>query len=198
MKKIVLSLFISALCTIAVYGEKVVGNYSLSYFNRSYDIEASKIKDGKFTVYIEVNGESESTKAMLSVENDDLEEFTQSLLQMKTKFEEWSKVAKDNNVTDMNKDMDIKFPSTTICWLGTKWYFSFGHKLTPKFLILDDGRYVVTIVKKVTSSSNQYIDETIYWVFSDPKEIDDLVSQLDSEKIKAKLEAIENASDLFK
>ncbi|MDD4211587.1 MAG: hypothetical protein PHC46_04300 [Clostridia bacterium] len=197
MKKIVLILFVSILCT-TVYGEKVVGKYYLSYFNQSYDIEASEIKDGKFTLYIQVHGGSQSTKAMLFVESDELKEFTQSLLQMKTKFEEWSKVAKENNVTEMSKKMDINFPPTSICWFFTEWYFSFYHTLIPAFMILKDGTYAVSIVEEATSSSNEYIDETIYWVFSDPKEIDDLISQLDAEKIKSKLEADDNASDLFK
>ena len=198
MKKKLFSLMLCVFCVVALNAEKVVATYTLSYFNKTYDIEASEIKNDKFSVYIGVNAESNSTKAMIEVESDKLEEFKQALLQMKEKFIDWSKVAKENNVKEMTKEMDISFPSTTICWLGSKWFFSFGQKLKPKFLILDDGRFVVTFVKKVTASSNEYIDEKIYWVFSDSKEIDELISKLDVEKLKSKLQENVKAADLFK
>ncbi|MDR0367613.1 MAG: hypothetical protein LBH82_00550 [Bacteroidales bacterium] len=196
------SIFATLFCLFCIvnvsFAEKVVGTYSLSYFNKQYDIEASEIKNGKFSVYIQVSAERDFTRAMIEVKSSDLEEFTQFLTQMKDKYVEWANVAKENNVTDMSKDMDFKSPSTTICWSSSKWFFSFGHKLQPRFLILDSGKMVVTIHKKVTASSNQYIDEKIYWVFSDATEIDELISQLNAEKIISKLQEKENASDLFK
>lgn len=181
-----------------INAEDVIGTYTSNYFNKSYDIEASEIKNGKFSIYIQVSAERESTKAMISIDSDKLELFRQSLIQTKEKFVEWSKVAKENNVTDMLKDMGIKYPSATICWLSSKWHFSFGQKLTPKFLILDNNKHVISFCEKVTASDNKYIDETIYWVFSDPKEIDDLLSVLDYNIIKQKLEKKENAAELFK
>ena len=197
-KSVLTTLFLLFCVANGSFATKVVATYSLSYFEKQYDIEASEIKNGKFSVYIQVNADEMSTRAMINVESADLEEFVRFLLQMKVKYVEWSEVAKANNITDMSKEMDIKSPSTTICWQGSKWFFSFGHKLQPRFLILDSGKMVVSIYKKVTASSNQYIDEKIYWVFSDPKEIDELVYQLDAEKIKEKLLKEENASDLFK
>ena len=197
--KSIFAIFLCTFCIVnASFAEKNVGSYSLSYFNKQYDIEASEIKNGKFSVYIQVNAERDITRAMIEDKSDDLEEFVQFLLKMKEKYVEWSEVAKANNVTDMSKDMDFKSPSITICWSSSKWFFSFGHKLQPRFLILESGKMVASIYKKVTASSNQYIDEKIYWVFSDAKEIDDLVSQLDVEKIKAKLQETQNANDLFK
>lgn len=198
MKKIYLSIIVCLFCSLVAHAEKVIGNYTLSYFNKSYDIEASEIKNGKFTVYIQVSAEREFTRAMIGIESDKLEEFKQSLVQMKEKFEEWSKVATDNNVTEMSKEMGIKFPSTTFCWLSSKWFFSFRQKINPKFLILDNGNHVAFFVKKVKSSSNEYIDETFYWVFSNSEEFDELISKLDYEKIKSELEKKESASDLFK
>ncbi|PXV61980.1 hypothetical protein CLV62_12323 [Dysgonomonas alginatilytica] len=180
----------------ASFAEKTVGSYSSSYFNKVYDIEAGEIKNGKFSVYIQVPAKSDN-RTMVLIESDQIKEFNSILLQMKDKFVEWSKVAKDNNVTELSKSMDLRLPKTTICWQGSKWFFSFGQKLQPSFMILESGKHVVTLVQKVTSSSNQYIDETIYWVFADPQEIDELIAQLDFDKIKSKLEEDKNSSDLF-
>jgi nitrate reductase NapE component len=197
--KSVFVIFFCLFCMVNVaFAEKIIGTYSLSYFNTQYDIEASEIKGEKFTVYIQVSAENTHTRAMISVQSADIEKFVQFLLQMKEKYVEWSDVAKANNVTDMPKYMDFKSPSTTICWKGSEWFFSFGHKLQPRFLILENGKMVASIYKQVTSSSNQYIDEKIYWVFSDEKEIDNLVAQLSVEKIITKLKEKQNANDLFK
>ncbi len=180
-----------------IFAEKVVGSYFLSYFNKEYNIEASEIENGKFHVYIQVSGERESTNVMISIKNVDLEEFNNFLLLVKEKFIEWKNVAEQNNVKDMNKEMNFKSPKTTICWLGTKWYFSFGHRLNPNFIVFEDGRSVVSFYKKVTASSNQYIDQKIYWVFSEPSEIDELISQLNIDTITAKLQETDKSKDLF-
>ena len=51
--------------------------------------------------------------------------------------------------------------------------------------------------KKVASSSNQYIDEEIYWVFSSQEEIDELISKIQPEKIIENLKEKRKANDLF-
>jgi hypothetical protein len=198
MKKILL-IIACLLCFLNVaLAERVVGRYSLSYFDKTYEIEASKIERGKFSVFIQVSAKDADTRAMLDITNDKVDELKQALSEMKEKFMEWSNIAKDNNVTEMEKTMDIRFPSMSVCWHGSKWFFSFGHKFQPKFMILESGKHIVLITRKVTSSSNKYIDETIYWVFSNPEEIDELISQLDIERIESELTKTKNESELFK
>jgi hypothetical protein len=198
MKKI-LFLLACSLCFLNVaFAEKVVGKYSLSYFDKTYEIEASEIKKDKFSIYIQVSAKKSNTRAMLEIESDKVDELKQALSKMKEKFVEWSNIARDNNVTDMTKSMDIRFPSMSICWRSSKWFFSFEHRFQPEFMILESGKHVVFITKKATSSSNKYIDETIYWVFAYPEEIDELISQLDIERIKSELTKTQNESDLFK
>lgn len=181
-----------------INAQEVIDNYTMSYFNKNYEIEASKGKSDDFTVYIQVNAERSTTKANYMIKSSKLNEFKDALIATKNKYVEWSKVAKDNNVTDMSKEMDIKFPNVDIAWLGSKWFFSFGKKLSPNFLILKDGQHVVTFVNKNTASSNQYIDETTYWVFADVKEFDEFIQKLDFDKIKSKLEKSESKVELFK
>lgn len=178
--------------------QEVIDNYTMSYFNKSYDIEASKEKNGDFTVYIQVSAERVSTKANYMIKSDRLHEFKEALLFTRDKYVEWAKIAKDNNVTDMTKNIDAKFPNIDIAWLSSKWFFSFGEKLSPTFMILKNGQFVVSFVNKNTASSNRYIDETTYWVFADVKEFDEVIQKLDYDKIKGKLEKIENKADLFK
>ena len=89
-----------------------------------------------------------------------------------TKYLNWVKVAKDNNVTEIDKEFDIKFPSVTIAWSGSKWWFSFGQRVKMRFLILDSGKMIAVWAPKVTSSSNRYIDEQIYFAFEGAEDFD--------------------------
>lgn len=181
-----------------INAQEVIDNYTMSYFNKKYDIEASMEKNGDFTVYIQVSAERVSTKANYMIKSSRLNEFKEALIFTRDKYSEWAKIAKENNVTDMTKSIDAKFPNIDIAWLGSKWFFSFSQKLSPTFMILKNGQIVVSFLNKNTASSNQYIDETTYWVFNDVKEFDEVIQKLDYDKIKGKLEKLENKADLFK
>jgi len=64
--------------------------------------------------------------------------------------------------------------------------------------VIEDGRMVASMHRKATSSSNKYIDQDIYWVFSNAEEIDELLSLLDIEKIEGIAKEKSNKNDLFR
>lgn len=97
----------------------------------------------------------------------------------------------------MRKDVDIKIPSVTIGWLSSEWHFSFRNSINARYIILEDGRDVMIIAKEATSATNKYIKQKIYWVFAEPEEIDDLVTELNVDKISAELAKVDEALDLF-
>ena len=49
----------------------------------------------------------------------------------------------------------------------------------------------------VAVTPNRYITENIYWAFSTPEEIDELISLLDIEKITSIINETKNLTDLF-
>ena len=198
MKKVLSVVLVLLVSSIALSADKVVGEYRMSYFDKSYEIEASEIKNGKFSIYIYGQGERESDKIFMSIDSDKVDEFNNSLLQVRDKFKEWRQIARDNNVTDLTKEVDVKIPNVMIGWYGTQWYFSYRNSIKALYMILDSGKDVIIIAKEATSSSNRYISETIYIAFSEPEEIDELVSQLNLEKITSKLNNETNTLDLFK
>lgn len=197
MKKKFITALICLFATLNLSAQEKIGSYPCSYFETEYDVEAS-LKDGKYSFYVGIGAESKRTTANLQFYGESLDEFKNKLVKVKSKYEEWTKVAKENNVTKMTKEMDFNLPEVTVCWLGSKWFFSFNKALTPKFMILGGGQPSVVFVKKVTASSNEYIDETIYWVFSSPSEIQKLIDILDFDKIKQKLGGEEKTKELFK
>ena len=197
MKKILLITLMSFIY-LNTFAEKEVGNYYTDYFeNKKFVIEASEPKDGEFTLYIQVAGD-DSEKAFVSIDSDKVVDLITFLTNMKNKYVEWSDVAKNNNISEFNKEMKFKTPRLGVAWLGSKWWFSYGHRIAPTFRIMDDGSHIVSMVRKAKSSSNQYIDETIFWVFGSSEAIDSLISQLDVKRILGLFEKQSNASGLFK
>lgn len=187
--------------SINIFAEDEIATYSMTYFSeagKNLRIEASKPNsNGEFTYYIQVIGERITDEVFISIESKYLPEFIANLYLLKNKFNEWSKIAKENNITEMNKEMPFTIKNIDIAWYSSKWWFSFGHSLTPVFKILDDGRYVVTIVKKVTSSSNQYITKKFYIVFDNVNDIDKLIECLNTEMVYKHYSEKDKKNELF-
>lgn len=196
MKKLFLIFYLFAII-IPVRAEQKVGDYTNSYFNKSFDIEAAEKNNKIESVYIGIPTDMESRKGFLEVKGKELEQFKTALELARDKYLEWKKIAQENNVTDMSKEMGINFPKVTIAWHGTQWWFSFGNKINLKFLILDNGKMVASWAPEVTASSNRYIDQRIYFVFGDEEDFNNLISQLDGQRILNELLKTKNNADLF-
>lgn len=196
MKKfyaLIVALFIFSISSKA---EQTVGTFENAYFGKDFTVEASQKNNELETVYIEVEAKS-SKSAFLSVDGNKLESFKTSLELVRDKYLSWVKIAKENNVTEMDKEFDIKFPTVSIAWRGSKWWFAFDRKITMSFLILDNGKMVAIWCPKVSASSNEFIDETIYFVFECEEDFNSLLNQLNSQAILDKLLNTKNNEDLF-
>ena len=196
MKKI-LFLFFILFSAINIFAEQKVGEYFNNYFDKNFEIEASEKNGNLQTVFIGVVSEG-SSNAFIAVEGKDLDKFKNSLELVKAKYIEWKKIAIENQVTEMNKEFGIEFPKVEIYWLGTKWWSSYKVKVNFRFMILDDGKMVATWVPKVTHWDNKYIDETVYFVFSNTEDFDNLISQLNYQDFQNKLSQKKKNEDLFK
>lgn len=67
-----------------------------------------------------------------------------------------------------------------------------------RFLILESGKMIAVWAPKVTSSSNRYIDEQIYFALEGEEDFDNLISQLSYQSILDQLLNTKNKEDLFK
>lgn len=200
MKKFIF-VMVAMIATMSMYAQQKVGEYTNSYVSKTFSIEAveknNKIEEVYIGIPTDLGSRTYSRPAYIVVKGKDLELFKTALELARDKFSEWKKVAKENNVTEMSKEMGINFPKVTIAWHGSKWWFSLGNKINLKFLILDDGQMVAAWAPTVTSSSNRYIDQQIYFAFADEKDFDDIINQLDSQRILNELLSTKNNSNLF-
>ena len=182
-----------------IFAEDKIGSYSMSYFDgKQLNIKASEPKNGKFSFYIYVHGKREYDEVCFALKNENLNQFKTALSEVRDKFVEWEQTAKENNVTDIKKPFPVSFPKVDIAWKSSKWWFSFNKYMKPNFMVFKDGSCAMVVYLKVTASSNEYIDQEVYWVLQSKEEFDDILKVLDESLVIDHYNNKESATDLFK
>lgn len=199
MKKLFTSIVALFVC-ICTSAEDKVSEYTMSFFDgNTYDVEATKVKNGEFTYYIYCESKDKHEKVGFSLESSEISYFVEQLRSIEGKFEEWSKTAEDNNVTDFDKQFETKFKSVGTFWLyGSKWCFS-TVKFKPYFKVTDSGKTLAIInVGKMTASANRYMTSNGFLiVFSTVEEIEDFIKAIDPSHAINKTQEQKDKGDLF-
>ncbi len=201
MKKLLLT-FIAMIAFLNANSQTKVSEYSSAYFNETYAVNATMPKNDKFTFYIDCA--SAETKKVddcgIIIPSDKLDGFINRLRSMEEKFEEWTKTAKENNVTNYDKDFDIN-------WGMYKYYFKYGSNwhfcsatLKPYFKVTSDGQCLVVFnSRKLTASDNRFMTyEGVYIVFTSSDEIENFIASIDANNVYEKQKNQENKDELFK
>lgn len=185
------------LLTNCIYAQETVGNYYNSTFKKEYDVQAG-LKSGNLMVILFVEGYygNEDVCFILNGENEIIS-FGTALLAAKSKYEEWVAVAKQNNVTEISKEMGISFPNIDVAWYGSEWWFDYNERISPYFKVYDTGECVCTIAGEATASTNELIDQKYYLVLSSVDDFDNLYNALQVNSIMDVLNSKQRAEDLF-
>ena len=193
MKKFfILCLMALAVCVNA-NAEKVVGHYHQG--STEYIVQAGTYKND-LVVFIQVDGKYKSDKVFICIDGaENIQNFIDALNVCKTKYIEWSEVAKSNNITDFRKPINVKFPDVEITWFGNKWYLSRKQNFNPEFVVGENINFVV-ISGKANHWDNKYID-TKYYMFLTPNDIDELVKVLNVDNIYSILSQETKTDALF-
>ena len=185
--------------SINLYAEEKVSEYTMSYFNKTYNIEATTVKNNEFKYYIYCESKDRHELVGFSIDNYQIQYFIEQLRSIEGKFEEWSKTAKGNNITSYDKQFDTNFKYVNTFWqYGSQWCFS-SVKFRPYFKVTDDGEtFVVINVREMTDSSNRYMtSEGFLIVFTSVNEIEDFIKSIDpTHAINRTMEQI-NKDNLF-
>lgn len=197
MKKFTL-FFLALFLSCFSYAEEKIGSYHSTYYDSDFEISADQTGAGKISVYISIMGVTKWEKAMFSLDLSEVPAFRAALELAKFKFTEWKKVAEDNGVTEMKKDMPIPFPKVNICWYTTKWWFSFDQKLQPSFIVTGKGVSAFAIMGSAQSSESERISLNYYFALGDETDFNALIEALDEELIKSKFTGKQDVQALFK
>lgn len=180
MRKLLLcSLFLSFFSL--THAEKKVSEYYSSYFNETFDIEASAPKKGAFQFFIYCKSK-DNHQTGFSIPSKDVPGFINSLNELKVKFVDWSKTAEENNIRDFDKSFGIKFrPVDTFFTYGNDRYLSHSVEMNPYFKVTENSdRLAIFNSSKLTASDNRFMTVAGFiLVFKSVEDIDNLINALD-------------------
>lgn len=196
MKKYMFLLLI-LMISLSMSAQTKIDSYDSDYFESTFGIYATNGE--KLSLYFDIRGESKNDDVMINVDGEStIISFINSLKEVRDKYAEWKKVAVDNKVTDYSKDFDISFPNVYVAWYGTKWWFDFRERFEPYFKVSSDGKCYAVFHSEAVSSSNEYITEKYYWVFSSVKEFDSFIEKIQPQALIEKLNKKNAPDELFK
>lgn len=204
MKKFLTTFLAILLTPFLGLSQEKYANYFNSYIDKEYEISVS-FKDGKLGLYIDMLGfDAIYDEGGISLDDKSYPGFIDNLKAAKAKYEEWTNVAKENNVRDLTKSIEIKPQVITGYFKSARNYnFDFSVRPTFGFRILDDekGLRHLLIIRtgELQDSSNEYIKaDGFALVFTTLDEVDEFLELISMEKLQEFKNKTANKSDLFK
>lgn len=178
------------LFSVKSFSQENFSSYYSDYLEETYTVKISLEEDKTFSLYIETMSlDRLYTKGGLILEQKKYPELLKSIEKAKIKYEEWVKIAKENNVESLTKPMPYSSIVGSYFLYGSQWHFQFVVNLSFDFVILENNNKIeyLLLVRtgELQSSSNQFITlEGLILVFRSVQEIDDFVSTISLEKIE--------------
>ncbi len=184
MKKI---LFV-AFAIVALVGNafETIGTYSVWNGLISYKVDVSSLNtDSSFNYMIQVgNFKSLNDDIYLELNSKDASKFISAMQQAKDKFDEWKSIARENNLKDVQKKMDINLPEMRLVWRGSKWFRSKSFILSPHFNAGDNLDFcTLSLFGIAVSQNNKYITQQYQLMFLNSSEIEGLLKILNNQVV---------------
>jgi len=186
-KKIILTtllafLFISTINAQEVYSKSELGSISV----------VTKKGKSQGDIYLDLRSDG---SIGISLDKKDKKKFIDYLKKINTKFNEWTKVAKDNNVNELKKDYDEAYFSGFFK-LYNKWKFS-RCRMISKFKIEKGKPTGYVFVPEMKASSNQYMKSKAWIFYVNDELISELEGLLSDEAIDKFIKSKAVNVDLF-
>jgi len=201
MKKIYL-LIATIFCSAITLAQSKINDYQSVYFKKSYDINASQDKNdtSKYSYFIDCASlDKLHSRVCLDFESQKLNDFITYLRSAKQTYAKWMETAKTNNVTELDKIIDIKDFNCTTAFIYGDWNFDFSVSLTPKVKIVDGKTLLIITSGELQSSSNQFMKhDGLALVFMKPEEVEDFIAKIDLNNVKAFFNKKNKSDSLFK
>ena len=200
MKKLLLSTVL-VLFAIQLQAQKPVSRYSMEYLQgTTYKVSvSSEIKNDKFKYYVDCAPWKVDDNVGMIIESKSLESFREGLRGIESKFTEWTNTAKENDVTDYDKDFDVKLPSVNCYFKYGSYHYDFNRKPKVYFKVTSDGDCLAILsIRDLQASDNRYIDNKgLFIAFSSVEEIEDFLDAIDPQHAYEKEQSESAKDDLF-
>lgn len=170
-------------------------------FNNIYNVRIDKTTSG-YDVYVDASNDEMSQTGFI-ITDKELPLFLKTAREAKAKYIEWSKISKENNVTDFNKNIGTSFDIDGFFMYGGVPKLASKVPFRWKFSVIKMDGKVIRLISlrsdKMVANSNKYMEgEQMYLLFTDVNKIDEFLSCLDKEKIDTAFRKENEVADLFK
>lgn len=195
MKKII-SVFLLVLISTIAFSMKKIGSYSS--YGKKFDVYAAFNYVNELNVYVSIDGATSSDNVQIILEEENLNSFKNSLKVVYEKYNDWSKIADENNVTEFTKEIDVDLPPVEFAWYTSQWNFSKETTIRHFLFSVRGENKSLTSGGKVEDYKNEYMTQKWYLMFNSPSELQGLINILDFDKIKTSLAEEKDVNQLFK
>lgn len=144
--------------------------------------------------------DSSSPKGGILVKAKELDDFKTRIDSARAKYARWSTVAKENNVTEMDKPIVQLVLIKSYFMYGGKWHFQEYTTLTLRYKILSPDKHALIVnTGELTASDNRYMDmDGLCLVFTSSQEVSAFLLALDPQKVVEHYEQKKKQGELFK
>jgi hypothetical protein len=195
---ITLCLFI--LTSMESSAQEKFATYDNTYIGETYDIKLSLEEE---ELYIDaVSFDELYDKGGIKISKKQAPDFLNAIAEAKTKYKEWVKVAKENDVLELNKSMDIKSKVGSYFLYNREWKSQLSVELSFDFQILEvEGEliYLLNISTgelRASSNDNLFVNG-FSLIFCSENEIEAFTNEISRQKIEAFI-AKPKEKELFK
>lgn len=154
MKRLVF--LVIALCATLVIKAQVflIDDFTLSATEGAYGIYADIDCKESNVFYIDMQAPNDQQQVQMKLWSNYIDAFVKSLKSAKKEYLAWSKIAKDNNITSLSKDINSSFIDKELYFTDEgKWFLQKGVDLKCKFIVSSEGLcYMVLQSESMTSN----------------------------------------------
>jgi hypothetical protein len=199
----IIALMVVIFSSAKVKAQEKFNTYENSYIQKTYPIQISVKDKDDYSLYIDAFSlDKIHSDGGITIKKEQYQDFVKALTEAKGKYEEWVKIAKENNIKEFDKSMNISSVVDGYFMYGAKWNFQFGVFLKFDFIVREIGGNVqhLLLVKtgELQSSRNEYIKvDGFALVFTSAKEIDEFLAKISVDKIN-EFQNKPKKEDLFK
>ena len=187
-----------------VYGQETIGTYEV--LDKELSIQATKpYEKGSYNLYINCYSlDASHENAGISIKYKKIDDFKLSIVNASQKYAEWVLVAKENDVKELDKVIEISSPKVSGYFLYYKdWKYDFMVNLKYRFKISEKNGVVdyamIITTGEMVSSDNEFMTlDNVAYVFYSMDEINHFISLLDNQLVLDKFNTKGNKEDLFK
>lgn len=163
------------------------GNYYSSFYNKRYPIEVKRWPSGTVSIAVVVEPKNSQKTVLHFWNKDELLEFKRGLVLLKTKYEEWEKIADQYNVKNLTKDFNISFPGPTVIYKENTTQVWSSSIVKAKYFITPQGTSYCELYDVSDPNVihvNGYKDR-FSLIFTDADELEQFINLLDFEKLSS-------------